>query len=119
MYKIGSPANLEAELLQSTGATGSSEQQNGQQQQLFVQGQPQQNIPATNNYNADTANAAQINSTSARSNNVYSEENLFPIKSLNPYQNRYALNLRMSVQPPTGRMQNFNTLSVDGSSRHA
>lgn len=86
MQKFGNPVNLEAELMKDNGKT-ESDQQNGQQQ-LFVQGQ--QNSAPANTMN-NNANAASINNTSARSNNVYAEANLFPIKSLNPYQNRYVL----------------------------
>jgi hypothetical protein len=88
MHRIGSPVNLEAELGQDSGAKANNEQQNGQQQQLFVQNQPQQNAPASNSYNNNANNATTVNNASARSNNVYADANLFPIKSLNPYQNR-------------------------------
>jgi hypothetical protein len=87
MHRIGSPVNLEAELGQESGAKNNNDQQNGQQQ-LFVQNQPQQNTSAPNPYNNNANNAASINNASARSNNVYAEANLFPIKTLNPYQNR-------------------------------
>lgn len=87
MHKIGSPANLEAELMQANEPGSSSEQQNGQQQ-LFVQGQPQQSPSVKETFGNGSSSAVKINSTSAASNNVYAEANLFPIKSLNPYQNR-------------------------------
>jgi hypothetical protein len=86
MQKFGNPVNLEAKMMEENGKP-ESDQQTGQQQ-LFVQGQQS---GATANTMNNTANAASINNTSARSNNVYAEANLFPIKSLNPYQNRYAL----------------------------
>lgn len=86
MHRIGSPVNLEAELGQENGAKANNEQQNGQQQ-LFVQNQPH-HAPTSNSYNTSANNATAINNASARSNNVYADANLFPIKSLNPYQNR-------------------------------
>ncbi|KAG2184694.1 hypothetical protein INT43_000607 [Umbelopsis isabellina] len=89
MQKFGNPVNLEAELMKDNGKN-ESDQQNGQQQ-LFVQGQ--QNGASANTMNN---NAASINNTSARSNNVYAEANLFPIKSLNPYQNRWFIKARVS-----------------------
>ncbi|GAB5586089.1 Replication factor A protein 1 [Umbelopsis nana] len=95
MHKIGSPANLEAELMQANEPGSSSEQQNGQQQ-LFVQGQPQQSPSVKETFGNGSSNAAKINSTSAASNNVYAEANLFPIKSLNPYQNRWIIKARVT-----------------------
>ncbi|CAO3686469.1 unnamed protein product [Umbelopsis ramanniana] len=95
MHRIGSPVNLEAELGQENGAKANNEQQNGQQQ-LFVQNQPQQNAPTSNPYNNSANNATTINNASARSNNVYADANLFPIKSLNPYQNRWIIKARVT-----------------------
>ncbi|KAH8554654.1 putative replication factor-A protein 1 [Umbelopsis sp. PMI_123] len=95
MHRIGSPVNLEAELGQESGAKNNNDQQNGQQQ-LFVQNQPQQNTSAPNPYNNNANNAASINNASARSNNVYAEANLFPIKTLNPYQNRWIIKARVT-----------------------
>ncbi|KAM3586834.1 Replication factor A protein 1 [Umbelopsis sp. WA50703] len=91
MQKFGNPVNLEAKMMEENGKP-ESDQQTGQQQ-LFVQGQQS---GATANTMNNTANAASINNTSARSNNVYAEANLFPIKSLNPYQNRWFIKARVS-----------------------